>query len=214
MITWAWFAIIISVQSTAVTDRSFFQSYYTWELTLAWALAVSMAASAAGSLRRERETGVLELLLVSPLKTEQIIGGRLRGLWGQFLPSVVALLGLWIFFASFLRPRVSPQIVWFFLTTYLVLPVIGLYFSVRCRYFMSAFLLTLGVALVLPVSVVGALRNGWWLFVGSYDYQGSSLFDDWSGACGFVQIAFAVILGFRLNRKLATRSFPLEQGVA
>ena len=71
---------------------------------MGWLLAISMAASAAGSFRRERETGVLELLLVSPLTTRQIISGRLFGLWGQFLPSIVTLLGIWAYFA-----RIAPQ---------------------------------------------------------------------------------------------------------
>jgi len=49
--------------------------------TLAWLVAGSMAASAAGSFRRERESGMLELLLVSPVGEQRIISGRLRGLW-------------------------------------------------------------------------------------------------------------------------------------
>ena len=89
LVTWSWFAIIISVQSAVLTDSNFFRSYGGAQAVMAWLLAGSMAASAAGSFRRERETGVLELLLVSPLTTGQIIGGRLRGLWGQFLPSIV-----------------------------------------------------------------------------------------------------------------------------
>ena len=100
LVTWAWFAIIISVQSAVLTDRNFFRSYGGAQAVMAWLLAGSMAASAAGSFRRERETGVLELLLVSPLTTGQIIGGRLRGLWGQFLPSIVMLLGIWVYLAK------------------------------------------------------------------------------------------------------------------
>ena len=42
-----------------------------------------------GSFRRERETGVLELLLVAPLSTHQIVWGRLRAIWGQFAPAAV-----------------------------------------------------------------------------------------------------------------------------
>ena len=82
LVMWTWFAIIVSVQTTALTDNTFFHGYVVWETFLAWLLTISMAAGAAGSFRRERENGVLELLLVSPLTSKQIIGGRLRGLWG------------------------------------------------------------------------------------------------------------------------------------
>jgi len=61
-----------------------------------------MAGSAAGSFRRERDTGVLELLLVAPLRESQLIGGRLRALWGRFLPSIILLCGVWIYVGTFL----------------------------------------------------------------------------------------------------------------
>ena len=49
-------------------------------------------------LPAERESGVLELLLVSPLGEKQIIAGRLSGLWGQFAPAAVLLLAIWAYF--------------------------------------------------------------------------------------------------------------------
>src|SRR6185295_6386750 len=71
------------------------------QLALAWLLMISVAATASGSFRRERESGVLELLLVSPLNTWQIIGGRTRGMWAQFFPAVALLVGVWLFVATF-----------------------------------------------------------------------------------------------------------------
>ena len=55
--------------------------------------------NSSSSFRRERETRVLELLLVSPINEWQIILGRLRGLWTQFLPSLALLLGGWAYLA-------------------------------------------------------------------------------------------------------------------
>jgi ABC-type Na+ efflux pump permease subunit len=210
-VTWTWFAIIVSVQSAALTDRSFFRSYQSWENFMAWALALSMAASAAGSFRRERETGVLELLLVSPLRTGQIIGGRLRGLWGQFLPSIITLLGIWVYFAGLFEPEDSLALIWFFLVTYLVLPVIGLYFSVSCRHFLTAFLLTLVFANLLPYVMAMAAA------LAAASSNGPSYLD-WSqglsGSIWIFQCVLAIFFAIRLQQKLRTRSFPLERGVA
>lgn len=212
LVTWTWFAIIISVQSTALTDRNFYRYYDTWQMLMAWALAVSMAASAAGSFRRERETGVLELLLVSPLTTGQIIGGRLRGLWGQFLPSVVTLIGIWLYFLGIFRTENNFAPVWFFLVTYLVVPVIGLYFSVQCRLFISAFLLTVATAIALPIMTVIAVKSLWWFYAVNSGHGIVSDFWDSTGAIRLIQLWLAAVFGLMLYQKLKTRSFPLEQG--
>jgi ABC-type transport system involved in multi-copper enzyme maturation permease subunit len=210
LVTWTWFAVIVSMQSAALTDRSFFRSYLAWENFMGWLLMLSIAASSAGSFRRERETGVLELLLVSPLKTRQIIGGRLRGLWGQFLPSIITLLGIWLFFAGMFDPEDSLPRIWFFLVTYLVLPVIGLYYSVRCRHFITAFLLTVGTAVVLPILLVAASRVARW----SSGYLAGASFVDLSQGAWFLQLLLAVIFARQLHRKLEARAFPLEQAAA
>ena len=65
----------------------------------------SIALSAAGSFRRERELGaVTELLLVAPLRVGQIVAGRVRSLWGQFLPAVTLFLAVWWFFSPVSGP--------------------------------------------------------------------------------------------------------------
>ncbi len=207
LVTWSWFAIIISVQSAMVTDRNFVRNYSGTQMVMALLLAGSMAASAAGSFRRERETGVLELLLVSPLTTGQIIGGRLRGLWGQFLPSIVMLFGIWFYFASVFPYEGVFLNVWSFLVTFAVVPVIGLYFSVRCKAFISAFLFTLAFVFVLPLGFVMLVRFGAW------DSDTNSFFDggtDPGSQMWLFQLVLAGYLLRRLHHKLSTRSFPLD----
>src|SRR4029077_7013508 len=101
--------------------------------------------SAAGSFRRERVSGVLELVLISPLREVEILWGRLKGLWGQFLPTVVLLLGIWFYFSTLFTDSAEGKDIFFFVTTFLTLPVIGLYFSLRCRHFIVGFLWSLAV---------------------------------------------------------------------
>lgn len=62
-------------------------------------IVIAVAFSASASLRKERETGALELLLVTPLTPRDILLGRLRGLWGTFgvalgLLTVALIIGL------------------------------------------------------------------------------------------------------------------------
>jgi ABC-type Na+ efflux pump permease subunit len=210
LVTWSWFAIIISMQTAVMTDRNFAWHGREAQLVMAWMLAGSMAASAAGSFRRERETGVLELLLVSPLTTGQIIGGRLRGLWGQFLPSIVMLLGIWIYLETLRQPIEGAFLsVWFFLVTFAVVPVIGLYFSVRCKSFISAFLYTLVFVFVMPMGFVLLVRFVAWL-----SSDTNSFFDGGSDPgtqMWFFQLVLAGFLLWRLHHQLATRSFPLDR---
>lgn len=218
LVTWTWFAVIVSVQTTAMTDNTFFYGYAVWETFLAWLLTVSIAASAAGSFRRERETGVLELLLVSPLTSRQIINGRLLGLWGQFIPSIVLLLGVWAHFANILPNQPDNfQKIGSFAVTYLALPVIGLYFSVSCRHFIQAFLLTLAVVVIAPLLASGILHSSLHLVSrsvtsGQLDFR---IVGPGAGAeVNAIRLLFAALFGVLLYRRLERRTFPLERSLA
>jgi ABC-type transport system involved in multi-copper enzyme maturation permease subunit len=160
LVTWSWLAVMISLLSWMLAgvggyNRGEFNGVLT---TLGWLLVGNVALTAAGSLRRERESGVIELLLVSPLSPEQIIGGRLRGISGQFLPAAVLLFGSWLwllhaFKGVFLEDRhIARGLVelWMFVITLLTLPVAGLYFSLRCRMFIVALFWTAVMAVALP----------------------------------------------------------------
>lgn len=218
LVVWVWLTITILIYSVGLSDRNFFRSDNSLPYLMGWLLAVSLAVSATTSFRRERENGVLELLLVSPLSTQQIINGRLRGLWGQFAPAIVTLLCLWVYVSSLYSPAHyyynsgygnGRAEIGFFAVSFLVIPVIGLFFSVSCRYFIAALLLTLGAVFVLPTMLavtVGSLQR----FFASSDY-----WVDWSRnlierIC-FFQLFFASLVWFQLRRKLERREFPLER---
>lgn len=203
LVTWTWFAIVVSIYSAALSDRNFFRNSHDLQLLLGWAIMASLAASAAGSFRRERESGVLELLLVTPLSTRQILGGRLRGLWGQFLPAVGLLLSIWLYFDHLLNPNEGSPMVVVFAGLYFSIPVIGLYFSLRCRHFIVAFLLTLvsstvpGWVLLLSVALVGFPMGG----------ASPQLF----AMPAILQLGIAGICLFGLIQRLEKRAFPMER---
>jgi ABC-type Na+ efflux pump permease subunit len=112
----------------------------------------------------------MELLLVTPLKVPQILRGRIRGVWGQFLPAtaVLALAWLWLLkdaslFADYdYRSDISYRQVFsfvlplFFVSSFFLLPGIGLFFSLQRLHFVGAWLLTCTTGLLVPA------LSGWW----------------------------------------------------
>jgi hypothetical protein len=208
LVTWGWFAVLISIYSVVLTDRGLFQDANDLQATMAWLLAGSMAMSAAGSFRRERESGVLELLLVSPLGENQIIAGRLGGLWSQFAPAVGLLLAVWAYLSTFLPNGGEVGTFGFFLAAFVIVPVFGLYFSLCCRNFLTAFLSTVAVGLLLPLVLAEVLRAILWSYSSnayySWEMRPSLLGAGW-------QILLALFCWHRLHRRLTKRAFPLER---
>ena len=216
LITWGWLAVIISLYSAVLSDPNFFQRTSVPQNVMAWMLVISMAISTAGSFRRERESGVLELLLVSPVRERTIISGRLRGLWAQFLPAFGLLLVVWYYLASIslTRGEAGGPIV-FYAGTFFSLPVIGLYFSLRCRAFMTALLSTLAASFILPVFVQAILVLWWVLCMPNMpNGNGSSGSIESIGIAWpliLLQVGIAVLCWKRLLARLRTRSFPLDR---
>jgi ABC-type Na+ efflux pump permease subunit len=148
----AWFLLTTVVMSVVASSGG-----YGWWATgahsvpfgLALLLMASIALSAAASFHRERETGVMELLLVTPLSEGRILLGRLGSLWFQFLPSVAMLLGSWWYLTSAFG-REWRVVILLLAPSYLVLPMVGLYFSLRCRWVVVAWAGTLLTGLLLP----------------------------------------------------------------
>jgi ABC-type transport system involved in multi-copper enzyme maturation permease subunit len=212
LVTWGWFAVLISIYSMVFTDRHFLEGANGLHEGIAWLLAGSMAMSAAGSFRRERETGVLELLLVSPLGENRIIAGRLGGLWSQFAPAAGLFLAVWAYCSTFVPRGGDAGTFFFFLVTFLTVPVFGLYFSLRCRNFLTAFLSTVGVALVLPLLLAQALRMGWlWWAV----HTGPNYYSVWDvkpfWPAAVCEVLLALLCWNWLHRRLTKRAFPLER---
>lgn len=209
LVTSAWVAVLISVYTTVLTDRHFFWAANAVQEGIAWILAGSIAASAAGSLRRERETGLLELLLVSPLSESRIMFGRVRGLWSQFLPAAGLFLLVWAYSSTFLPNRIGAGVRLFYGVTFLTLPVFGLFFSLRCRTFITAFLLTIAVGMLLPPLLAELVRFLRW--AGAFwrdDFQFGISATVLAACC---QVLLAGFCWWRLHRLLQRRPFSLAR---
>jgi ABC-type transport system involved in cytochrome c biogenesis permease component len=175
------------------------------QYALAQLLILSLAFTASGSFREEQESGALELLLVTPLNEQQIIGGRVRGIWNQFLPAALVLSLSWLFLFRDLKLfggyRYDHEDTWrvlvfplFFVTSYLTLPFVGLYFSLRRMNFIAAWLLTCLMGLFVPFLIYGVL------------FQTAGISQSVLGTLG-AQLAGAMAAWFLLNRQLGSRVF-------
>jgi ABC-type transport system involved in multi-copper enzyme maturation permease subunit len=151
---WGWIAAVgLFYGLGGLREAGYDSDFQRIQALLACFLVGSMAMAAAGSFRRERESGLLELLLVSPLREWDIIGGRLRALWGQFLPAVVVFFTAALFQTFAFRTEEPTEWLPYFALVYVTIPVMGLYFSLARRQFMGAFLWTLLFGGFLPFIV-------------------------------------------------------------
>lgn len=207
--SWIWLAVMISFASllayTAASSDDL--EGYTF---LMWALLATIAYVAAGSFRRERETGALELILVTPLSERHIIFGRLRGLWSQFLPTFL----IWLFVVFYLSKELKEWEVTNllrFTILYFIVPIVGLYFSLRSRFVLVSWLATLGVCLAVPQLI-------WWLSYIALSSLGSIARVDENAfsisvqrlSLSAVQLALAAFLLWRLRVNLMRRTFSFR----
>lgn len=213
LVGWSWLAVLVSIYSTLFWWENYLSRFHESQIFLGWLLAGSLALTAAGSFRRERETGFLELLLVSPLRVGQIIGGRLLGLWGQFVPSAALYLAVWFSVIS-LYPRTNSIYAMISVfVSFITLPIIGLFYSLHCRQFIVAFLWTFAVGMFLPVAASVLLGRCLRWVSYTHGVPGFILFLDLSQPYlpAFLQIIATAFFGQRLYQNLTRRLFALER---
>src|SRR5882672_11466528 len=109
MVKWAWCFFIICVEIVFSANSS---DLYSAQAGLGLVLLLGLTFSATGSFRKELESGAFELLLVTPLRERQIIAGRARGLWRQFLPAILVYGAGSIYLASGWRDRELAREAW------------------------------------------------------------------------------------------------------
>ena len=223
MTQWGWCLFIVIAECVLVASVSWYDLEWPqyWLLSL---LALSLAASAAGSFRRERETGALELILVAPLSVPQIILGRLCGLWRQFLPALGMLLavlaflsqtglrGEWSWRWETYRERDLGTAI-LVVCTFAALPIVGLYCSLAKKTFLTAWLTTIAVGLAVPLVLtdIGILLTRDSLTTvtpAGFRIFGLS-FLTLAVLAGALQLLFASLATFCMFRNLRYRKFAL-----
>jgi ABC-type transport system involved in multi-copper enzyme maturation permease subunit len=149
MVKWGWCLAIIVVEIIFSSNTN---DLYGAQAGLGLILLLGLTFSATGSFREELETGAFELLLVTPLRERQIIIGRLRGLWQQFLPAILVYGAGSIYLASGWHDHSRARDAWHWLAKIMIgfctLPMIGLYFSVLRWNFFGAWLIACAIGIV------------------------------------------------------------------
>ena len=208
-----WLSVMVSFASAAASYATVFQgSGLSMLNALMWMLLTSVAYVAAGSFRRERETGALELILVSPLREREIILGRLRGIWSQFLPAFAVWVAIIIYLYSW-NQKWEPVVLLRFAFIYAVIPIIGLYFSLRTRAVLVACTATLLFTFGLP-QVVGIVLYRMIAFPFGVRYDPTVMATWMNAGVRSIWLATPLLLGallfWRLHVNLRRRSFSLR----
>jgi ABC-type transport system involved in cytochrome c biogenesis permease component len=192
MVKWGWCLFIIVAEIILSSNSN---DLYEAQTALGLLLLLGLTFSATGSFRQELETGAFELLLVTPLRERQIIVGRLRGLWQQFLPAILVYGAGVIFLNTGWRDHSSVYAWLFFakiMAGFCTLPLIGLYFSVLRWNFFGAWL----------VACVIGLVPGWLGRVFGVDWRSITV----------LQFGVAFAAALLLERRLKNRGFVQAKG--
>jgi hypothetical protein len=160
-------------------------------------LALAIAFSAAGSFRRENETGLLELLLVTPLTVPQLLRGRIWGIFSHYFPAISVFLVLaWGDHVLNQRAYATTHLVWPFLLAFFSMTILGLYLSLGQLNFFLGWLLTWCLAFLIPVVVTVVLFP-------SNELSRLTVF----GPPLAFQVAIALLAWILLERKIRLRTF-------
>jgi hypothetical protein len=151
---WGWFLSMCVAEDLALFVYPGFQPQ------LITIVSLGLAFSATGSFRRERQTGMLEILLVTPLSVRQLMVGRLWGIFSHFFPALLLMMVCWngdrvLNRHEFYRnpfAMVVPNPL-----AFAALMVAGLYLSLWRLNFMVVWLLAWALAFFLPALVTIAL---------------------------------------------------------
>jgi ABC-type transport system involved in multi-copper enzyme maturation permease subunit len=195
MVKWGWCLAIIVVEIIFTGNSN---DLYDAQAGLGLLLLLGLTFSATASFRQELETGAFELLLVTPLRERQIIIGRLRGLWQQFLPALLVYGAGSIYLVSGWHDQSLVRDAWLWLARIMIgfctLPLIGLYFSVLRWNFFGAWLVACAIGFV-PAWLGPALGFS-------------------QGSIAVLQVGLAFMAALLLERRLKNRGFVQAKGKA
>ena len=197
---WGWLVAVLVAEFMVLTYAESNTGLLQQPLVTS-ALGLGVAFSAVGSFRREQATGLLELLLVTPLSVRQFLGGRFWGICCHYLPALAVLWVGWIG-DRLLNPNrpnndlmaaVSPNPL-----AFVLMVVTGLYLSLGRLNFFLAWLLTWIIAFVAPI--LGRIGLGRFAGVGPMVAFGLSL---------TFQVGMAALMWLLLVRKVREREFAV-----
>ena len=171
LVKWGWLLVTTIVITLATTSQgwNFAEAVMIATVWLAVFMLFSLLLVTSSNLQGERESGALELLLVTPLTPRDFVQGRIRSFWTSFLPAAAAVaISFWYFGAlqlhfnngwsgDFWTYALMLATSAFFLLQLWFMPAIGLCFSLNRPGLFAAALNTLFFAIIIPWGLPFAL---------------------------------------------------------
>lgn len=190
---WGWCILLFAAQWQMLLQ---FRQYIDYQMQLYRLTALGIAFSAAASFRRERQTGALELLLVTPISAGRLLWGRLQGVWFHFFPAMAILACVWLMGPQWIS--LPYRFSFYLLGAYFCIPVIGFYCALLSSNVLISWLLTIFFALVAPYMITEAFR---------FDIGRRNL----PAAFFIIELVFAILAGILLYENLKSRRFALRR---
>jgi ABC-type transport system involved in cytochrome c biogenesis permease component len=198
---WGWFIVVLPVELILVVNWDA-NKFPGWQPIITGAVSLGVAFSAVWSFRRENESGLLELLLTTPVTAQQLIRGRLWGIFCHYLPALGALLVGWEG-DRLLNPKAysGGLLTWLAPNplTFVSMMVVGLQLSLGRLNFLQAWILTWAVAYLVPAIMT----------IGLGDLYGATR----SAAIAIPSVFLVLIVGLTwtlLQRKFRLRTFVIR----
>jgi hypothetical protein len=206
---WSWCLAFVFLETFFLAGDLLLQDLHYGQLLLLHVLFMGLAFNAAGSFQRERDSGLMELILITPLSVSQIINGRLKGVLAQFAPAafVLCLVACFtmefgclfyeiaFYFGDVHSPAIRYSPLLFLSASFFTVPIAGLYFSQLRIHFIAAWVAAMffGFAIPLFIGVLLVSKGGF--------------------GNGFM-VLFQIILGaefwWLLHRNLSRRNFATQ----
>ncbi len=212
LIKWVLCLAFVVMASTLLEDVfNPFNFRENFEPLLFLTIVAGMTFAGVNSFAEEKRSGALELILVTPIPINQIILGRVRGVWEQFLPAALILGSLdaclarifgiargidgCLHYCASLLP---------FLGVFLTLPVFALYFTLRVKNQIVALGMT-WFLLLLPYLFITLLV---WGLVQIEVMDDFDIPEFWgTTVCPLANLALAAGAFFLLRRRLRRRLY-------
>jgi hypothetical protein len=158
---WGWFLLVVAAELAVSPDWDSIRVADA-QCIFAAVLGLGVAFSAVGSFRRERQTGLLEVLLVTPLSAAQLLRGRLWGIFCHYFPSLAVLMAWWAAIQLMERQGYQPSLLISIFPSplaFVAVSVLGLYLSLRKLNFFVAWLASWVGAMLLPALALAAIGS-------------------------------------------------------
>jgi ABC-type Na+ efflux pump permease subunit len=212
--------IIIETIAVSVLQNSFdlLDSMTILQIFLLFIVSIMFVFVGVSSFQTEKQSGALELILITPLRVSQIISGRVYGLWKQFLPAYLVIgtchVAVLLLFVHPWRGLYSParevldskQLLAYFVIIlgFCNLPLFATYFALRVKNMIAAGVLTTVAVYLAPVFGVMVFLGPLLFLAGGTNVKDLSFI---AAAIFLGNILFAGLTVFLLHHSLSRRIY-------